>query len=315
MRRYVLRRLLQLPTVLLGITLVVFGVMSLLPGDPALAILGPYATPERVAELHRDLGLDRPWAWRYAAWLSRAVRGDLGRSFSLERPVADELWERGAATALLAAAALGLAMAGGLAAGALAALRREGLTDRVLTGAAVAGLSTPPFWLAMMLVAFFAVGLGVFPAMGMTSIVDGGGAADVLHHLVLPAIALAVVAGSVIARMTRTALLDVLEQDYVQVARAKGLSEARVVGVHVLRNALVPVVPVIGLQAGYVVGGAVYVETVFQWPGLGRMLVEAVAARDLVLVQGGVLVLATTYVVVNLAADVFQAALDPRIRQ
>lgn len=308
------RRLLQLPLVLLGISLVVFGLMALLPGDPALALLGPYATPERVAELRGDLGLDRPLPARYATWLGRVLRGDLGHSTSLERPVADEIRERGVATAQLAGAALALAVAAGLGCGALAARLRGRVADRLLVFAAVAGLSTPPFWLAMLAVLAFAVALPLFPVSGRVSTVGGGGILDVLHHLALPAAVLATVAGSVIARVTRTAMLETEGAPFVQVARAKGLSERRVWLGHVLPPALVQVVPVIGLQAGYVIGGAIYVETVFQWPGLGRALVEAVEARDLLLVQGGALAMATAYVLVNLAADLAQAALDPRIR-
>jgi peptide/nickel transport system permease protein len=312
--RLLLRRLLHLPLVLLGISVVVFGLMALLPGDPALALLGPYATPERAAALREELGLERPLPVRYATWLGRVARGDLGRSVSLERPVADEVVERGAATALLAGAALLLAVAGGLGAGVLAARKRGQLADRLLVIGAVAGLATPPFWLAMLAVLALAVTLPLFPVSGMVSTVGGGGTLDVLRHLVLPAVVLSVVAGSVIARVTRTAMLEAERQEFVRVARARGLREGRIFRAHVLPLALVQVVPVIGLQAGYVIGGAIYVETVFQWPGLGRMLVEAVEARDLVLVQGGALVMATAYVLVNLAADLIQAALDPRIR-
>jgi peptide/nickel transport system permease protein len=311
--RYALRRLLQLPLVLLAVTLVVFATLSLLPGDPALAILGPYATPERLATLRAELELDRPLPVRYGRWLARVVHGDLGRSYSLERPVAAEIAERGAATAVLATAALGLCLAAGLAAGAGAAWRHGRSADRVLTLGAVAGLSTPPFFLAMGLVGLFAVALPLFPVSGRYAVTQEPGLLDGLRHLVLPALALAVVPGAVIARLTRTATLEALGQEHVRVGRAHGLPERRVRR-HVLRHTLVAVMPVLGLQVGYVLGGAVYVETVFQWPGLGRMLVEAVAARDLVLVQGGVLVMATAYVLVNLAADLAQAALDPRIR-
>lgn len=313
MTRYAVRRLLQLPAVLLGITVIVFGALSLLPGDPALAILGPYATPERLEALRADFELDRPLPLRYAHWLGRVASGDLGYSYSLERPVAEETRERFAATALLASVAIVLALVAGLGAGALAAWRRDRLADRLLTLAAVTGLATPPFWLALLLVLALAVSLPVFPVSGMVSVVEPGGLADLLHHLVLPAVALAVVPASVLARVMRTATLETLGHEHVRVARAHGLREGRIL-VRVARNALVAVVPVAGLQAGYVLGGAVYVETVFQWPGLGRMLVDAVAARDLVLVQGGVLVLAAVYVLFNLAADLVQATLDPRIR-
>jgi peptide/nickel transport system permease protein len=268
-----------------------------------------------VAALRSDLGLDRPLPARYAAWLGRVVRGDLGHSISLERPVVDEIVERGAATALRAVAAFALAVGFGIAAGALAARFRGRPIDGALRASAVVGLSTPPFWLAMLAVLAFAVWLPWFPVSGMRATVGGGGALDVLHHLFLPALVLATVAGSVIARVTRSALLETQRAEFVKVARARGLSEARIWFAHILRPGLVQVVPIIGLQAGYVIGGALYVETVFQWPGLGRSLVEAVAARDLLLVQGGALAMAVGYVGVNLVADLVQAALDPRIRR
>jgi len=311
--RFVLRRLLQLPFVLLAMSVIVFGLMALLPGDPALAILGPYATPERAEELRRELGLEDPLPVRYVRWLGRVVQGDLGQSTSLERPVLAEVRERAAATAMLAGTALGLCVVGGLTAGVLAARFRGRWPDRLLTLGAVAGLSTPPFWLAMLAVMLFAVWLEWAPASGMIDVVGGGGAFDVLQHLALPALVLSVVAASIVARVTRTTVLEVEREAFLVVARAKGISERRLVLAHSLRNALVEVVPVIGLQAGYVIGGAVYVETVFQWPGLGRMLVDAVLARDVLLVQGGALVMAGAYVLVNLAADLVQALLDRRI--
>lgn len=313
MTRFVLRRLLQLPFVLLAMSVIVFGLMALLPGDPALAILGPYATPERAEELRRELGLEDPLPVRYVHWLGRVVQGDLGRSTSLERPVLAEVRERAAATAMLAGTALGLCVVGGLTAGVLAARFRGRWPDRLLTLGAVAGLSTPPFWLAMLAVLLFAVWLEWAPASGMIDVVGGGGTLDVLQHLALPALVLSVVAASIVARVTRTTVLEVEREEFLVVARAKGISERRLVLAHSLRNALVEVVPVIGLQAGYVIGGAVYVETVFQWPGLGRMLVDAVLARDVLLVQGGALVMAGAYVIVNLGADLVQALLDRRI--
>lgn len=313
MTRFVLRRLLQLPFVLLAMSVIVFGLMALLPGDPALAILGPYATPERAEELRRELGLEDPLPVRYVRWLGRVVQGDLGRSTSLERPVLAEVRERAAATAMLAGTALGLCVVGGLTAGVLAARFRGRWPDRLLTLGAVAGLSTPPFWLAMLAVLLFAVWLEWAPASGMIDVVGGGGTLDVLQHLALPALVLSVVAASIVARVTRTTVLEVEREEFLVVARAKGISERRLVLAHSLRNALVEVVPVIGLQAGYVIGGAVYVETVFQWPGLGRMLVDAVLARDVLLVQGGALVMAGAYVIVNLGADLVQALLDRRI--
>jgi peptide/nickel transport system permease protein len=314
---YVTRRLLLLLPVLLGVSLVVFAVMSLVPGDPALAILGPYATPERLAELRATLNLDQPWLLRWLGWLADLLQGDLGRSVSLERPVAGAVLERLGPTLLLAGAALLLGAVLGLAAGLLAALRHNRATDRLVTLAVLLGISLPPFWLGLLLILLFGVWLGRLPVSGMTTpwLADAGGlvlAADVLWHLLLPSLSLALVAAGVIGRIGRGAALDVLAADHIRLCRARGLSEGRILLVHALKGVLARVMPVIGLQAGFVLGGAVYIETIFQWPGLGRLLVEAIAARDLLLVQGGVLVLATAYVLVNLAADLAQHALDRR---
>jgi peptide/nickel transport system permease protein len=315
---YLARRLLLLVPVLFGVSLVVLGVMSLVPGDPALAILGPYATPERLAELRAELGLDRSWPVRYGVWLGGVLEGDLGRSVSLERPVLDLVLERLGPTALLAGSALLLGTLLGLAAGMLAALRHDQVTDRVVTVGVLLGISIPSFWLELLLILVFAVWLGWLPASGMTwAWSDATGfaaAADVARHLVLPTLSLALVAGGVIGRLTRGAAIDVLASAPIRMARARGISERRVLGVHALKSVSARMVPVIGLQAGFVIGGAVYIETIFQWPGLGRLLVEAIAALDLLLVQGGVLVLAAAYVLVNLAADLAQHALDRRTR-
>lgn len=314
MTGYVLRRILQLVPVLLGISLVVFLVMALLPGDPALAILGPYATPESLASLRVDLGLDRPLGQRFFVWLGNVLQGDLGRSTTLQRPVVDEIAERIGPTLLLAGTALGLSVVLGFAAGAIAAAHRRRWQDHALTLIVLLGISVPQFWLAMLLVLVFAVWLQWLPASGMLAVYGGGDLTDLLRHLVLPAVSLAVVATGVLARLARAAMLEELSQDYVRMARARGLTERRVVYKHAFRSMLGRMMPVVGLQAGFLLGGAVYVETVFQWPGMGRMLVEAISTRDLLLVQGGVLVLASAYVLVNLLADVLQHLLDPRLR-
>jgi peptide/nickel transport system permease protein len=315
---YLAKRLLLLLPVLVGVSLVVFGVMSLVPGDPALAILGPYATPERLAELRAELGLDRPWPVRYGAWMGGVLEGDLGRSVSLERPVLDAVLERLGPTLLLAGTALLVGTLLGLAAGVVAAMRHNRPTDRLVTLGVLLGISIPSFWLGLLLILVFAVWLGWLPASGMTTVwSDAGGlrgAADVARHLILPSLSLALVAGGVIGRLTRGAAIDVLAAASIRMARARGIPEHRVLLVHALKAVLARMTPVIGLQAGFLLGGAVYIETIFQWPGLGRLLVDAIAARDLLLVQGGVLVLAVAYVLVNLAADLAQHALDRRTR-
>jgi peptide/nickel transport system permease protein len=313
MTAYVLIRLLQLVPVLFGISLVVFLIMALLPGDPALAILGPYATPESLASLRTELGLDHPLWRRFFIWLANVLQGDLGRSVTLHRPVLEEIAERIGPTMLLAASALALSVPLGLAAGTVAAAHRGQWQDKALTLAVLLGISTPQFWLALLLILVFAVWLQWLPTSGMLSVYAGGGLADLVRHVVLPAVSLAVVVTGVLARLSRTAMLEELSQDYVRMARAKGLTERQVVYRHGFRNMLGKMVPVIGLQTGFVLGGAVYIETVFQWPGMGRMLVDAISSRDLLLVQGGVLVMASAYVLVNLLADVLQHLLDPRI--
>ena len=315
MASYIAKRLLAVIPVLLGLSVIVFLMMALIPGDPATAILGNYATPENVARLNAQLGLDRPLPQQYLIWLGNLLQGDLGRSFALNRPVLDEVTERFTATLILAGAALVLCSILGLLAGIVSAVRQFGWVDRVITLFVLVGISTPSFFLGLMLILGFAVTLRWFPPSGMYAIYGGGDLPDLLYHLVLPALTLAAVATGVIARLTRTAMLEVLRQDFIRTARAKGVSERRVIYVHAFKAALVSVIPVIGIQAGFVLGGAVYIETVFQWPGIGAMLVNAISTRDILLVQGGVLVVAASYVLFNLAADVVQSLLDPRLRR
>jgi len=314
MLSYVGKRLITAVPVLFGLTVIVFCIMALIPGDPALAILGSYATPENVARLNRELGLDRSLFEQYVIWLGNLLQGDFGRSYTLNRPVIDEVLERFGATLILAGAALLLCSVFGLLAGIVSAVRQFGWTDRIVTFIVLIGISTPSFWLGLLLILVFAVELQWLPASGMFAIYGGGDLPDLLSHLLLPAVTLAVVATGVIARLTRTAMLEVLRQDYIRTARAKGLSERRVIYRHAFKAALVSVIPVIGIQAGFVLGGAVYIETVFQWPGIGRMLVKAISTRDILLVQGGVLVVAASYVLFNLLADVVQHLLDPRLK-
>mgnify|MGYP006266076379 FL=1 len=313
MWHYIVRRLLLLVPVLLGISIIVFLIMELIPGDAAQAILGSYATPENLERVRSELGLDKPLVQRYFIWLGNILQGDFGRSYTLDRPVIDEVLERLGPTLLLAGASLILASLLGMAAGIVSAVKQFGWQDMLLTVVVLVGISTPSFWLGLVFVLLFAVELGWFPVSGMMDVVRGGGFFDILHHLVLPAVTLGVVATGVIARLTRSTMLEVLRKDFIRSARAKGLSEGRVILRHAYKNALVNIVPVLGIQAGFVIGGAVYIETVFQWPGIGRMLVTAIQTRDILLVQGGVVVIATLYVLINLIADVAQHALDPRI--
>jgi len=314
MHIYILKRVFAVVPVLLGLTVIVFAIMALIPGDPATAILGSYATPENVARLNRDLGLDKPLVQQYFIWLENLLHGDFGRSYSLNRPVLDEVWERFSATLILAGASLVLCTLWGLLIGIWTAARQYGWTDRLLTFVVLIGISVPSFWLGLLLILLFAVELRWLPASGMFAIYGGGDLPDLLRHLILPALTLSVVATGVIARLTRAAMLEMLRQDFIRTARAKGVSERRVLYVHAFKAALVSVMPVIGVQAGFVLGGAVYIETVFQWPGVGRMLVQAISTRDILLVQGGVVVVSACYVLFNLLVDLAQCWLDPRIQ-
>ncbi|MDO6457988.1 ABC transporter permease [Celeribacter halophilus] len=314
MGSYILKRLISAVPVLFGITVIVFLIMSMIPGDPATAILGSYATPENVEKLNRDLGLDKPLVQRYFIWLGNMLTGDFGRSFSLNRPVLDEILERFSATLVLAGTAFVLCAILGILAGAISAARQYGLADKLITLIVLIGISIPSFFLGMMMILIFAVKLKWLPVSGMYAIYGGGDLPDLINHLIMPASALAAVATGVVARMSRSAMLEVLRQDYIRTARAKGVRERRVLMGHALRAAMVSIIPVLGIQAGFVLSGAVYIEMVFQWPGVGRMLVDAILKRDLLLVQGGVVFVAACYVLFNIAVDVAQSLLDPRIK-
>ena len=311
---YILKRLLSAVPVLLGITVIVFLIMSLIPGDPATAILGSYATPENVAKINRDLGLDKPLVQRYFIWLGNMLQGDFGRSFSLNRPVIDEVLERFNATLILAGTSFILCSILGILAGVVSAARQYGLADKAITLTVLIGISVPSFFLGMMMILLFAVNLKWLPVSGMYAIYGGGDLIDLARHLIMPALALSAVATGVIARLSRSAMLEVLRQDFIRTARAKGVHERRVIMGHALRAAMVSIIPVLGIQAGFVLSGAVYIEIVFQWPGVGRMLVDAILTRDLLLVQGGVVFVAACYVLFNIAVDVAQGLLDPRIK-
>lgn len=314
MGRYLIRRALYMIPVLLGVSIVVFIVIHLTPGDPARIMLGATARPDDVARLRHELGLDRPMYVQYFHWLWRVVQGDLGTSISLHRPVLGEVLMRFKNTLILSSAAMVLSFSLGIAMGVLSAVKRGSIFDRMVMLIATFGLSLPSFWFAMMLIIVFSVKFRLFPGTGMTSAIGGGGMLDVLKHLVLPAVALTVVPLAVIARYTRSAMLEVIAQEYVRTARAKGLAEKSVITRHVFRNTLVVIVTMLGLQVGFLLAGAVYIENVFSWPGIGQMLVNAILKRDFPLVQGGVLLVAVSYVTINLITDVAYAYLDPRIR-
>ena len=309
-----MNRLLSAIPVVLGITIIVFLIISLIPGDPATAILGSYATPENVAKINKDLGLDKSLPERYLIWLGNIIQGDFGRSFSLNRPVIDEVMERFNATLILSGTAFVLCSFFGILVGTISAARQYTLTDKFITFVVLIGISIPSFFLGMMMILTFAVRLKLFPVSGMYAIWGGGDLPDLINHLVMPSIALAIVATGVVARISRNAVLEILRQDYVRTARAKGVKERSILISHVLRVAIVTILPVLGLQAGLVLSGSVFIEIVFQWPGVGRMLVDAILKRDIILVQGGVVFVSICYVFFNIVVDVLQRVLDPRIR-
>jgi peptide/nickel transport system permease protein len=313
-RRYLARRLLLLVPVLVGVSIVIFGVLHLSPGDPAEIMLGSQATQEDLARLRAALGLNEPLPVQYAHWMAHVVRGDLGRSIWMKRPVLPEVLGRLGATLLLTGTALLLSTIGGLALGVSSAAWPRSLLDRFSAVASLFGASMPSFWLGIVLMVVFALWLGWLPASGMFAPYGGGGVGDLLSHLILPAVTLAAASITIIARLTRSTMLETLGQDYVRTARAKGVAEGGVLLRHGLKNALIPIVTVVGVQAGYLLGGAVLTETVFAWPGVGTLMVQGILARDFPLVQGCVLVVALAFAVINLGVDLLYAWLDPRIR-
>jgi peptide/nickel transport system permease protein len=313
MTKYILSRLVFAVPVLLGVTLVVFIILSLIPGDPATAILGSYATPDNVERLNAQLGLDKPLWQRYFIWLTNLLNGDFGRSYSLNRPVLDEILERLSATLVLSGTAFVLCSVLGVVLGIISSAKQYEISDKIITLFVIVGISIPSFFLGMMMILYFSVHLSLFPVSGMYSLYGGGDFKDLVYHLIMPAATLAVVSTGVIARLSRSAMLEVLRLDYIRTARAKGANERIVVFRHALRSAIINILPILGLQAGFVLSGAVYIEIVFQWPGIGRMLVDGILARDIMLVQGGVIVVAFLYVIFNMTVDIMQLILDPRV--
>ena len=301
------KRLLALIPVLFGISLLVFILNAVALGDPARAMLGQRGDPEVIAQIREEYALDRPLWIQYATWMGRLLRGNLGRSYHQQRPVSEVLADRFPATLRLAVAATLIAVTLGLTMGVAAALRPGSALDHLLMAAAVAGISTPVFWLGLMLSLLFAVWLGWFP-------VSGYGDGD-LANLILPALTLGALHTGTIGRMTRSSLLEVIRQDYIQAARAKGLAEVTVIGKHALKNSLIPVITVIGIGLADLLVGAPLTETVFAWPGLGRMLVAAAGQRDLPVVMGAVLVFAMIYVLGSLLVDLAYLVIDPRTRR
>lgn len=308
MRSHLLRRLVLLVPTLVGLTLFVFGLAHLAPGDPAAEYLrrtsGAEPTPEEVAATRKELGLDRPLAVQYGTWVAAAARGDLGTSYSTRRPVSAELRRRVPATLQLAVPAAALAVAIAIPVGVLSAVHRNRLVDQVVRLAALAGASLPGFWLALLLIQVFAVHWSLVEVAGR----------EHLSSVVLPAVALALPPAALLSRFTRSAMLESLGEDFVRTARAKGAGPLRVMGHHALRNALVPVVTAFGTTVGHLVAGTVVVETIFAWPGLGKLTLDAILQRDYPALQGVVLFVGAAFVLVNLAVDLTYGLIDPRVR-
>lgn len=332
MVRYLLRRLALTVPILLGVSLLVFFMLHSAGGDPAQLVLGARADPESLAALRHEMGLDRPLIVQYGDFLAGAVRGDFGRSYRSNTLVIDEIAARFPATIELAVAAMAIAVASGVIFGAVAAVRRHSPLDYISSTVVLFGVSIPTFWLGIILIIIFGLWLRWLPISGrvnprlgadpsapfltISALLRGNWAVakDAFLHLILPALTLAAWPAAIVARMTRASLIEALGQEYVRTARGKGVQEGAIVAVHAARNAVLPVLTVVGLEFGTLLGGAVVTETVFSWPGLGQLTVNAIGARDYQMVQGVVLLLATIFVLLNLLVDVLYAVLDPRIR-
>jgi peptide/nickel transport system permease protein len=312
--RHIATRIAAILPILFGVSVFIFLLMHLAPGDVTSTLLGPMASDDAKAQLRIALGLDHSLPFQYFKWLGNVLQGDLGRSLTTTRPVTEMVLPRFVNTVILTVASMILAMAVGFGVGMYAAARSFSFFDRISMSTTLVVGSTPPFWLGLVLVLLFALDIRLFPATGMVNITGNGGIGDVLHHLVLPAIATAAAPAAIITRMIRSSMLEVLNQGYIRVARAKGVPRRRILWKHALRNALPPIATISGLQLGYLLGGALFTEVVFAWPGLGNQLYYAITARDVPVVQGAVLLIALVFVLVNLAIDILNAFLDPRVR-
>jgi|HigsolmetaAR203D_1030402.scaffolds.fasta_scaffold00009_119 dipeptide transport system permease protein len=332
MLRFLLTRVSLIIPTFLGVTLLTFALIRLVPGDPILLLAGERAVdPERYAQLRSAMGLDRPLLEQYAIYIWNVLQGDLGRSIVTKRPVLSEFLALFPATLELAICAILFAVVVGLPVGILAGVRRGKIADHTVMGLSLTGYSMPIFWWGILLILLFSVTLGWTPVSGRIDVrywVDSvtgfmlidsllsdepGAFRSAVSHLILPTIVLGTIPLAVVARMTRSAMLEVLNEDYIRTARAKGLSPARVIWVHALRNALIPVITVIGLQVSVLLTGAILTETIFSWPGVGKWILESVYRRDYPILQGGVLLLATVVIIVNLTVEVLYGIINPRI--
>lgn len=309
MHKYILNRILMLIPVLIGVTFLVFFIMALRPGDPAVIILGDGATDESVAQLHEELGLDDPLLIRYGNYMLGLLKGDMGKSYKNQLDVMDQVLDRFPNTVLLALTGMLVALIIGIPVGILSAKKQYTFIDNFSMVAALIGVSMPNFWFGLVVVMIFSLGLGWLPSSGM-----GEGFIQGLRSLILPALTLGTGAAATVTRMTRSSMLEVIRQDYISTARAKGIKESQVTHRHMFKNALIPIITVVGLQFGYLLGGAVLTETVFSWPGLGRFMVDAIKTKDTPVVLGTVIFMSVVFSIVNLGVDILYAFVDPRIK-
>lgn len=332
MVNYIIKRLLALIPILIGVAVIVFLIVHLIPGDPAQTMLGERATDQALARLREQMGLNDPLPVQFWRYVKDLLRGDLGRSIMSNNPVSAELTQRFPATLELSFFAMMFAVFVGVPAGIFASINQNSWFDNLSMLIALIGVSMPIFWLGLMFIWLFAVELGWFPPSSRIGVgldfapitnlyvidsilkLNFTALKDVLHHLVLPAVALGTIPMAIIARMTRSSMLEVLKKDYIRTGFAKGLKKKVVIFKHALKNAMVPIITVVGLQFGVLLGGAVMTETIFSWPGLGKYLVDAIYARDFPIVQGGILFFAGVFVIVNLIVDLSYALVDPRIQ-
>ncbi|OAI39070.1 hypothetical protein AYO38_08345 [bacterium SCGC AG-212-C10] len=313
MALFLVRRLSLMALTLLGVSMVVFAVVNIVPGDPIAGLLGPRATDQERDEFRSQYGFDKPLPQQYVTWLGNFVQGDMGNSVGKREPAADLLVPALKNTLILASAAFVFSIVVGFTTGLVAGMNRGRWLDKVCSTVAIAFMSLPPYWVGLMLIILFAVQLPWFPTSGMENARHPGGFTDILQHLVLPMIAASLASIGIIARIVRSSVIDIMAQDFVMSLRAKGLGGGRML-LHIVRNAAPPLLTVAGLQVGYLVGGSVLVETIFAWPGVGKLVFEAIGQRDLVMIQGGVLLVSVVFVFMNLLVDLVAPLVDPRMK-
>ncbi|MCI1857785.1 MAG: ABC transporter permease [Sporolactobacillus sp.] len=315
MIKYITNRLIYVIPVLIGVTIFVFLIIHLIPGDPARTVLGDVSTPQQLKQLRHQMGLDQPLILQYFEWVQKILSGNLGYSYTLHMNIANELLPKFWNSILLTIASLIIAVIAGVGLGFLSAIKKGSLFDQLFMGISALGASVPVFWIALMLMWIFALKFSIFPINGMINMRGNGGALDILYHLVLPAVATSSVSIAVIAQLTRNAVLDELKKDYVSYYRSFNISNFRIYIVHVFRNALPPIINIIGLQVGYLIGGALFSEIVFNWPGIGQAMYVAISSKDYPTIQAGILLISCGFVIVNLIVDIINILINPKLHE